>query len=585
MRVRVETKEAAPVTGKPWTRHYDPDVPASLVYPSVPLQAMLDDAAENHPNSTATIFFTRKRSYRSISDAAWRFANGLRRLGVKTGDRVALVLPNSPQFVIAFYGALRAGAVVVPCNPLYTPPELQHQLADSGSTIVVTLSRFYPVVKAARAVASRPGAPAPASVEHVIVTNIKEEMPPILRVLFTLAKEKKDGHRQPFAGDPGAVSFKEVLTAPADPFDAGTGPDDLAVLQYTGGTTGISKGAMLSHRALVANTLQCRAWFTNLRDGADVAMAVMPFFHVYGLTVVMSLAVQGAAAMILEPQFELERVLKDVQRYRPKLFCGAPRIYNAINNSPLAQKYDLRSIEACVSGSAPLLVETHRRFVELTGASLVEGYGLTEAAPVTHCNPLFGEGKQKVGSIGIPYPDVESKIVDLETGEQEMPPGEPGELILRGPQLMDGYYKRPEETAQTLRNGWLYTGDIATVDPDGYVSIVDRKKEMIIVSGFNVYPREVEEALATHPAVMDAAAIGVPHPIKGEEVKAFVVLKPGAKATADEIRAHCEKHLAPFKRPKEIEFRDSLPKTLIGKTLRRQLAQEEKAKRKTAVPA
>ncbi len=585
MRVRVETKEAAPVSGKPWTRHYDPDVPASLVYPSVPLQAMLDDAAENHPSSTATIFFTRKRSYRSISDAAWRFANGLRRLGVKTGDRVALVLPNSPQFVIAFYGALRAGAVVVPCNPLYTPPELQHQLADSGSTIVVTLSRFYPVVKAARAVASRPGAPAPAAVEHVIVTNIKEEMPAIVRVLFTLAKEKKDGHRQPFAGDPGTVSFKEVLTAPADPFDAGTGPDDLAVLQYTGGTTGISKGAMLSHRALVANTLQCRAWFTNLRDGADVAMAVMPFFHVYGLTVVMSLAVQGAAAMILEPQFELERVLKDVQRYRPKLFCGAPRIYNAINNSPLAQKYDLRSIEACVSGSAPLLVETHRRFVELTGASLVEGYGLTEAAPVTHCNPLFGEGKQKVGSIGIPYPDVESKIVDLETGEQEMPPGEPGELILRGPQLMDGYYKRPEETAQTLRNGWLYTGDIATVDPDGYVSIVDRKKEMIIVSGFNVYPREVEEALATHPAVMDAAAIGVPHPIKGEEVKAFVVLKPGAKATADEIRAHCEKHLAPFKRPKEIEFRDSLPKTLIGKTLRRQLAQEEKAKRKTAVPA
>jgi long-chain acyl-CoA synthetase len=404
-------------------------------------------------------------------------------------------------------------------------------------------------------------------------------------VLFTLAKEKKDGHRQRFAGDPGAISLSQVLSAPADRFDAGTDPDDVAVLQYTGGTTGVSKGAMLSHRALVANTLQCRSWFTNLRDGGDAAMAVMPFFHVYGLTVVMSLAVQGAAAMILEPQFDLERVLKDVQRYKPKLFSGAPRIYNAINNSPLAQKYDLRSIEACVSGSAPLLVETHRKFVELTGARLVEGYGLTEAAPVTHCNPLFGEGKQKVGSIGVPYPDVESKIVDVETGEHEMPPGEPGELILRGPQLMDGYYKKPDETAQTLRGGWLYTGDIATVDPDGYVSIVDRKKEMIIVSGFNVYPREVEEALVTHPAVMDAAAIGIPHPIKGEEVKAFVVLKPGAKATADEIRAHCEKHLAPFKRPKEIEFRDSLPKTLIGKTLRRQLAAEDKAKRSIAVPA
>ena len=577
MKIRVETKEAAPVSGKPWTRHYDPDVPASLVYPSVPLQAMLDDAAENHPNSTASIFFTRKRSYKSISDAAWRFANGLRRLGVKTGDRVALVLPNSPQFVIAFYGALRAGAVVVPCNPLYTAPELQHQLADSGATVVVVLSRLYPVVKAARA---------NTSVEHAIVTNIKEEMPPVLRMLFTLAKEKKDGHRQQFAGDPGAISMSQVLSAPSDPFDAGTGPDDVAVLQYTGGTTGVSKAAMLSHRALVANTLQCRAWFTNLRDGADVAMAVMPFFHVYGLTVVMSLAVQGAAAMILEPQFDLERVLKDVQRYRPKLFSGSPRIYNAINNSPLAAKYDLRSIEACVSGSAPLLVETHRKFVELTGARLVEGYGLTEAAPVTHCNPLFGEGKQKVGSIGIPYPDVESKIVDVETGEHEMPPGEAGELILRGPQLMDGYYKRPEETAQTLRNGWLYTGDIATVDPDGYVSIVDRKKEMIIVSGFKVYPREVEEALFAHPAVMDAAAIGIPHSLKGEEVKAFVVLKPGAKATADEIRAHCEKHLAPFKRPKEIEFRESLPKTpLVGKTLRRQLAQEDKAKRKTAIPA
>src|SRR6266568_1562631 len=528
-RVKVEVKEAAPVSGKPWTRHYDPDVPASLVYPRVPLQAMLDDAAENHPNSTATIFFNRKRSYKSISDAAWRFANGLRRLGVKKGDRVALVLPNSPQFVIA--------------------------------------------------------ARANTAIQHVIVTNIKEEMPPVLRALFTLAKEKKDGHRQRFAGDPGAISLSQVLSAPADPFDAGTGSDDLAVLQYTGGTTGVSKGAMLSHRALVANTLQCRSWFTNLRDGGDAAMAVMPFFHVYGLTVVMSLAVQGAAAMILEPQFDLERVLKDVQRYKPKLFSGAPRIYNAINNSPLAQKYDLRSIEACVSGSAPLLVETHRRFVELTGARLVEGYGLTEAAPVTHCNPLFGEGKQKVGSIGIPYPDVESKIVDLETGTREVAAGGSGELVLRGPQLMDGYYNQPEETAMTLRDGWLYTGDIATVDPDGYVSIVDRKKEMIIVSGFNVYPREVEEALVTHPAVMDAAAIGIPHPIKGEEVKAFVVLKPGATATADEIRAHCETKLAPFKRPKEIEFRDSLPKTLIGKTLRRQLAAEDKAKRNTAVPA
>jgi long-chain acyl-CoA synthetase len=575
-KIKVAVKETAPLIGRPWTRHYDPGVPASLVYPPVPLQAILDDAAESHPTATATIFFNRKRSYRSISDAAWRFANGLRRLGVVKGDRVALVLPNSPQFVVAFYGALRAGATVVPCNPRYTAPELQHQLADAGAKAVVVLSRLYPLFKAARQ---------GTSVEHAVVTNIKEEMPPVLRLLFTLLKEKKDGHRQRFAGDPGAIAFKRLLDAPVEPFDAGTRPDDIALLQYTGGTTGVSKGAMLSHRALVANTLQCRSWFTNLRDGHGMAVAVMPFFHVYGLTVVMSLAVQGAAAMLIEPQLELERLLADIQRHRPALFCGAPIIYNAINNSPLTKKYDLRSVEACISGSAPLLLETHRRFVELTGAKLVEGYGLTEAAPVTHSNPIFGEGKQKIGTIGIPFPDVEARIVDLDSGERDVGPGEPGELIVRGPQLMDGYYKRPDETAIALREGWLYTGDIATVDADGYFSIVDRKKEMIIVSGFKVYPREVEEVLALHPAVMDSAVIGVPHPVTGEEVKAFVVLKPGATATPDELRAHCTERLASFKRPREIEFRDALPKTLIGKTLRKELAQEDRAKRKAAVPA
>jgi len=569
-KIAVRAKDAAPLAGRPWTKNYDPGVPATLSYPDVTLHALLDDAAESYPNAVATIFFNAKRTYLSISEEAWRFANGLRKLGVKKGDRVAILLPNTPQFVVAFFGALRAGATIVPCNPRYTAPELQRQLADSGAVTLVTLSRFYPVAKAARV---------GTSVKNVIVTNIKEEMPPLLRVMFTLAKEKKDGHRQPFKGDVGAVAFREVLDAPATPFDGGTRKDDIALLQYTGGTTGVSKGAMLSHRALVANILQSRAWFTNLKDGKSSEMAVMPFFHVYGLTVVMCIGVQCAASLILEPQFELERVLKDVQRHRPQMFSGAPIIYNAIINSPLAQKYDLRSIDACMSGSAPLLVETHRKFVELTGARLVEGYGLTEAAPVTHCNPILGEGKQKVGSIGVPFPDVEAKIVDLETGTREMATGESGELVLRGPQLMDGYYNQPEETALTLRDGWLYTGDIATVDADGYFSIVDRKKEMIIVSGFNVYPREVEEALATHPAVLDSAAIGVPHPIKGEEVKAFVVLKPGVKATAEDIIAHCRTQLAPFKVPKNIEFRESLPKTLIGKTLRRQLADEDRKKR------
>jgi long-chain acyl-CoA synthetase len=577
-RLHVVPKDPAPLPGRPWTKHYDTGVPATLNYPDATVHDFLDDAVESYPDATCTIFFNKKRTYRSISDEAWRVANALRGLGVQKGDRVAIMLPNTPQFVVSFFGVLRAGAVVVPCNPLYTVPELRHQLHDSGAEVVIVLSRLYPTVKGARD---------GTKVKHVLVTNIKEEMPPILRTLFTLAKEKKDGHRQHIEGDQGARWFRQVVDpAPAVPFDGMARTDDVAVLQYTGGTTGVSKGAMLSHRALVANTMQNRAWFVRAKDGEGLAMAIMPFFHVYGLSVVLMQTVQAASGMILEPQFELERILKDIQHHKPNTFPGAPRIYNAIINSPLATKYDLRSIEACLSGSAPLLIETHRKFTELTGANLVEGYGLTEAAPVTHCNPLYGKGKQKIGTIGVPYPDVVCKIVDTETGEREMPEGEPGELILRGPQLMDGYFNQPGETAKTLRNGWLYTGDIATVDADGYYSIVDRKKEMIIVSGFNVYPREVEEALATHPAIMDSAAIGKPHPIKGEEVKAFVVLRPGQTATADEIIAHARTQLAPFKVPHEIEFRESLPKTLIGKTLRRQLAEEDRKKREAvAAPA
>jgi long-chain acyl-CoA synthetase len=574
MAQRIEVTGKAGTLSPKYAKNYDADVPPSLEYPDVPLHAMLDQAAELYPASTATIFFNAKRSYGSLLKDARRFSAGLRSLGVKQGDKVAIDLPNCPQFLIAFFGALRIGAVVVPCNPLYTPPELRYQLADSGAETIVVLSRGYPVVKAARE---------GTRIRNVIVTNIKEEMPPVLRTLFTLAKEKKDGHRVPFAGDPGAIAFKRVLSLGGDDGAATVRSDDIAVLQYTGGTTGTSKGAMLSHRALVANTLQCAAWFGKaMVNGKDSVMGVMPLFHVYGLTTVMNFAVLSGGAIILEPQLDLEHVMKDIQRHKPKLFHGAPRIYNAINNSPLALKYDLRSITACISGSAPLLKETARKFRELTGANLVEGYGLTEASPVTHCNPVFDTAKNKIGTIGLTFPDTETRLVDLETGERDVAPGEAGELLIRGPQLMDGYYNRPDETAATLRNGWLHTGDIATIDADGYVAIVDRKKEMIIVSGYNVYPREVEEALAKHPAVLEAAAIGVPHPIKGEEVKAFVVLKPAQAATAEELIAFCREQLAPFKVPRAIEFRESLPKTQpVGKILRRQLAEEDRKKRAT----
>jgi long-chain acyl-CoA synthetase len=544
-------------------------VPATLQYPRIALNTFLRETAASHPNATATIFFGAKRTYRSLYRDVRRFAAGLQRLGVRKGDRVALVLPNCPQFLIAFWGALECGATVVATNPLYTAREMQQQFADSGAETVVVLSRLYPVVKQARA---------DTAVKNVIVTNIKEEMPPALRLLFTLAKEKKDGHRQAFRGDEGAIAFPDVLTD-VDPAPVEVQPDDIALLQYTGGTTGIPKGAMLSHRALVANTLQCRSWFTTQTEGGGTCMAVMPLFHVYGLTVAMLVSVESAAALLLEPQFELEHVLKDIQRYKPNTFPGAPRIYNAIVNSPLATKYDLKGIGACISGSAPLMVETAKRFKELTGGHLVEGYGLTEAAPVTHCNPLLGAGKQKVGSIGVPYPDVDAKIVDLDKGDQDLPVGEVGELVLRGPQLMDGYWHQPGETADTLRDGWLHTGDIARMDDEGYFYIVDRKKEVIIVSGFKAWPRDIEEVLASHGAVAEAAAIGVPHPLKGEEVKAFVVLRPGASATAAELIEHCRKTLASYKVPREIEFRDSLPKSLIGKVLRRKLVEEETAKR------
>jgi long-chain acyl-CoA synthetase len=562
---------------RPWLQHYEDGVPHTLSYPTMPLHGFLDESARKHPGSAAILFggVVGKRlidgamTYGELSTLADRFASGLQSLGVRKGDRVAIMLPNCPQFVIAFYGALRAGAVVVPTNPLYTAEELRHQLDDSGAETLVVLSRLYPVAKSV--------VPQTA-VKHAIVTNIKEYFPPALRALFTLAREKKEGHRVSLDGEGRALWFQDLLRRGSSAHPVQVQPSDLAVLQYTGGTTGVPKAAMLSHRALVANTLQAKSWFATLRNGQASGMAVMPFFHVYGLTAVLNLGVATASTLILVPRFDLHHVLLAVQKHKPKMFAGAPRIYVAINNSPETKKFDLRSIEACVSGSAPLPIEVAERFEQITGGGkVVEGYGLTEAAPITHVNPIHG--KRKVGSVGIPLPDIDSKIVDLDTGTRDLGVGEIGEVIVRGPNLMDGYYKRPEETALVLRDGWLYTGDIGKMDEDGYFSIVDRKKEMIIVSGYKVYPRDVEEVLYRHPAVLEAAVIGVPHPERGECVKAFVATKTGTSATESDIIEHCAKSLARFKVPVAVEFRPELPKTLIGKVLRRQLAEEEKARR------
>jgi long-chain acyl-CoA synthetase len=554
-----------------WEVAYDPGVPRHLTYPAEPLHALLERTARERPEAVATIFggavgrrcIDSPITYRRLDQLADRFAAGLQRLGVRKGDRVALVLPNCPQFVYCFFGALKAGAVVVPTNPLYTVRELHDQLADSGARVVVVLSRLYPnVAQAATG----------TDVRDIVVTNVKEHFPRPLRLLFTLARERKEGHRVDIRGDARAAWLRDVLSGGATREPVEVAPSDLAILQYTGGTTGVPKGAMLSHRALVANVHQCRAWHTTVRSG-DRILAIMPFFHVYGLTVVMNLAVLTGMAMVLIPRPDLRHIFLAIAKHRPRYFPGAPRIYVLLNESPDLVRYDLRSIEAFLSGSAPLPLEVMRRFEHLTGGKVMEGYGLTEAAPVTHSNPR--EGTRKPGSIGLPMPDIDCKIVDLETGTQEVAPGETGELCVRGPNLMDGYWKRPEETLLVLRNGWLHTGDVVRMDEDGYFSIVDRKKEMIIVSGFKVYPREVDEILFAHPAVLEAAAVGVPHPSKGEVVKAFVVLRPGMTATAQEIVDHCRAGLAPYKVPVAVAFRDELPKTLIGKVLRRRLAEED----------
>lgn len=560
---------------RPWTRFYDPGVPEKVDDPTHPLHDYLTQSARKFPDNTAVIYFDRTMTYRELDEAATRFAAVLQSLGIRKGDRVALYLPNTPQYLIGYFGILRAGGVVVPTNPQYVPRELEYQLNDSGARVILTLSLFFNKVQEVRA---------RTSLEHVIVTNVKEYFPPVTRLLFTLFKEKKDGHRVDITGLSNTYWFQDLLRAKSTsdfaPVEVGT--DDLAVLGYTGGTTGVPKGAMLTHGNLVSNVKQMRAWLCDRKDGEEIVMGALPFFHSYGQTVVMNLAIASAAAIICIPNpRELDRVLAAIHKHKPTLMPGVPTLYTAINNHPNLSKYSLKSIRVCNSGAGALPPEVQKAFETLTGAKIVEGYGLTEASPVTHSNPLFG--RRKIGSIGLPFPSTEVKLIDIETG-QEVGPGEEGEIIIRGPQVMKGYWQRPEETAATLRDlgdgkgPWLFTGDIGKMDEEGYFYIVDRKKDMIKTSGFNVYPREVEDVLYEHPAVLEAAVIGVPDEHRMEAVKAYVVLRPGHTATEQEIREFCRQRLTGYKVPRSIEFRDELPKSMVGKILRRVLAEEEAEK-------
>ncbi len=565
---------------RPWFDQYDSGVPRTIEYARIPLHQFLLDAAAKYPNHKAVIFgsvveplgdllLDASISYAELLRLSHRFAAALQELGVKKGDRVALYLPNCPQFVIAYYATLMVGGIVVPCNPQYVPRELQHQISDAGAEVIVAFSLAYPVVEAIRA---------QTSLKHVIVTNIKEYFPGLLRFLFTAATEKKEGHYQDLTGKDSTYWFQDLLVqATAEPTPVDIVPDDTAVLLYTGGTTGISKGAQLTHGNLVANALQVRWWMFDSKEGQEIMLTALPLFHSYSMTVCMNHTVSLAGTLVLIPNPRvLPHVLKSINKHKPTLYPGVPALYVAINNYPEITRYDVSSIRACISGAAPLPVEVQETFERLTGGKLVEGYGLSEASPVTHCNPIYG--KRKAGSwIGLPMPDTDCKIVDLETGETSLPPNTPGELCVRGPQVMKGYWNMPTETANTIRDGWLHTGDVAEMDEDGFFRIVDRKKDMILgAGGFNIYPRDIEEVLYQHPAVKEAVAAGIPMGAeKGERVKAYVVLKEGATATEEEILDFCRQNLTGYKVPKAIEFRTELPKTTVGKILRRVLVEEE----------
>jgi long-chain acyl-CoA synthetase len=551
---------------RPWFTQYDEGVPKSIDYPKAPLFHFLEESAAKYPQRACTIFKGAEISYLQMDRLTDQLAAGLADLGVKKGQPVGVFMPNSPQFVMAYYAILKAGGVVVATNPLYTSREVEHQLNDSGLEIMLVMSNFYNLIKQTQP---------KTRLKKVVVTNIKEYLPGLLRFLFTLTQERKGGHRVDLqAGD---IWFQDLLSAqsPEDRPDVDISHEDRALFQYSGGTTGLSKAAIASHYNLVVNSLQIRYWMRDLVEGGETVLMAIPLFHVYGMVAGMSFAIASGASMVMIPNpRDLKDVLSSIDKYRPTIYPGVPTMYNAINNHPdvAAGKYDLSSIKACISGSAPLMRETKMKFDDLTGGKLVEGYGLSEAPTATHCNPLHGD--VRIGSIGLPLPDVDARIVDLDDGETVLPPGEIGELIIKSPNVMLGYNNMPTETENALQDGWLYTGDIARVDEDGYFYIVDRKKELIKPSGYQVWPREVEEVIQDNPKVLEVGVAGVPDAYRGETVKAWVVVRPGETATEDDIKAWCRERIAPFKIPTEVEFRDDLPKTTVGKVLRRELVRQ-----------
>ena len=543
---------------RPWLEHYNFWVPAHMNYPRRPLHEILRITAAEVPDRPATAFLGAHLTFIQLKEQADKFATALFGLGIRKGDRVGIMLPNCPQYLVATFALLRLGATVVNVNPIYTPREVLVVANDSGMRALLTLDALAPVALRVQD---------QTLIETVIITSIAE---------YSAAAT-------PTSEINGTLRISDLIDGVAEPdlprveIDS---DEDVAVLQYTGGTTGVPKGAMLTHRNIFANVVQTDIWANRLTQrGNDCYLLVIPLFHIYGFTVGMMEGIWRGVQQVLIPKYDVEMVLRAIRDYRPTFLPAVPTIYISLLNHPQAKEYGLHKVRIFNSGSAPLPVEVIDQFERITGGTLNEGYGLSEASPVTHSTPSLG--KRKPGSIGLPLPDTDIKIVDLDLGLTEVPPGQEGELCIAGPQVMKGYWNRPDETAIALRTDasgkiWLYTGDVARMDEDGYTYIVQRKKDLIIVSGFNVYPNEIEEVLFNHPSVMEAVVIGRPDSYRGERVKAFVVLKPGTTATEEELKAHCRDGLAEFKVPTEIEFRESLPKTAVGKILRRVLREEVK---------
>jgi long-chain acyl-CoA synthetase len=554
---------------RPWLKQYDEGVPHTLrPYSDDTLLDVVSDTVRQRPSHPALLFKGARISYAQLERLSDAFAAALVAQGVQKGDRVAILLVNCPQFIIAQLGAWKAGAIAALINPLYTGSELEHMLAECGASTAVVLSRFYDKVRECR-----------GGVRCIITANIKAYLPAHLRILFTLFRERKEGHRA--ALQPGDLRMRDLLRqfAGSPRPKVAAYPDDPAVLLFTGGTTGTPKAALGTHGGLLAAGMQLRSWFISVDDWEDVIMLLMPLFHVYGNVGVLATGFVGRNPLALVPDpRDLSDVIDTIRRVRPSFLPGVPTLFNALDDHPetLAGKVDFSSIKLCISGAAPLLPEGKRRFEELTGGRMIEAYGLTESMLAAVMTPVNGE--YRPGSVGVPLPDVDVRIADMDTGEGSLPAGEVGEIVLRAPQLMVGYWQRPEATAEMLRGEWLYTGDLGYLDEDGYMYISGRKKNLIKPSGFQVWPREVEDVILSHPAVEDVRVAGVPDDYQGEAVKAWVVLAPGQQLTVDEIRKYARQKLVGYKVPRHVEFRDSLPKSAMGKVLRRKLlAQEGKA--------